>query len=166
MKIKRLYNLREMSNALCKKEVGKMEFIIYLVIFVFITASGILLLQPEAYISISVFYANLISMIIFTPLWLILAYVANKKGDGKDFWYRFISLTITLTIILGIGAVVLGFLIGIFMSPLILNSQEFSKIIWFDFYITNFFSLLYLYLTYKYIRLISSGCEKTNNETK
>jgi hypothetical protein len=123
--------------------------------------ASIFLMSSGNYTSIYVFYATIISMFIFTPIWLGLAYVANKKGDGKDFWYRFISLNITITIIVSIALFILFFIFGLFYpiftgSPFV-DPNETPKLDWLDFFFTDLLSIIYLYLIYKYMLLISAN---------
>ncbi len=157
MKINRLINLNAMSDALREKRVTKIEFSVYSVVIFALICISILLMGLTNYATTLIFYVNIISMVVFTPAWLGLAYIANKKGDGKDFWYRFISLNITITIILCVISMISGIIASFFIYPpsALTKAPELLEFGWFDVGLINLFSIIGLYLTYKYMRLVS-----------
>ncbi|MFC1615062.1 hypothetical protein ACFL22_00700 [Patescibacteria group bacterium] len=164
MKTNKLFDLNKMSHALCEKKVTKTEFVVYTIIFILLSAAGLFMMRPGEYISTSVFYANIIGMFVYTIAWFSLAYTANKKGDGKDFWYRFISLDLAITIIIGAVVFVGAILYGFFISPHPADLQEMPKMDWGDFYLVVLISIANLYLIHKYMHFISHGCKKQITE--
>ena len=158
MKTNKLFNLNAMARALCEKKVTKIEFRVYAVVFILFLVSSFFT-SPDDYASPFVFYAYIVSMIIFTLALLSIAYVVNKKGDNKDFWYRFISLDMTITIIF-IAAI---FGIALF-APIFIDPAQPIVFGWTFLIFTNSFSIVYLYLMYKYMRCVSSGCKNCAEE--
>jgi len=143
----------KMAQALKEEKVGKGEFVAYAIIF---AAFCLLLVVPftgaydylyiPAWLKWAEFGVEVLLLIGITAL----AYYLNKKGDGKRFWYRYLSISFPIAVILipvGIAVLTLSLLIGF-------TQLEFYG--YTDLVLLILLAMPSLYLTVKYMRQIAS----------
>lgn len=145
----------EMARDLRAEKIGKGEFSAYLVVF--IVATGYLLwfaagmMTDYTYASPVLGAVDRALMVLVTIATLALAYYANKQGDGKRFWYRYISLSFPIALILA----VIGF--AIYVIGGISNIISIDVFGYPDLVIETLLYAVGLYWTYKYMRVASGA---------
>lgn len=143
-----------MANALRSNKVGRLEFGFYCVTFVL----GVLLcvayvlnmLDAPAYepailktVDRILFWISIIAM-------LAIAYYANRRIGGKQFWYRFISLSFPLGIWVGLVT------IALFIAATIIGLIDIYVYRYPDVLLVLFSTLLGCFWTWKYMLRIGS----------
>lgn len=112
MKYARIYSPKHMVSDLREERIDKREFSIYIALFVlacipsllivFGPASGAMLYRPT-YLAL----VDRILLLVLSICSILLAYYANIRGDGQRFWYRYISLTVPVGVVVGVTGFVL-----------------------------------------------------------
>lgn len=139
----KIINPYKMAVAAHDNQVSQREFGVYISIFVFLSIIGIV-------IPLFIVPLNEKLLIVFDSfLSLAIAYVINKKADNAQFWYRFISVNVSIGIMLALLSAIVGAILYlIFQSP---PDQSISIGIW--------IIVLSNILLYKYM-CIASGITK------
>lgn len=150
----RIINPGQMAADLRAHKIGKKEYWFYAAAFVasicvslyYILFSTIQTIYEPAYLKI----LNIVLVFILNVGTVFVAYVANKKGDRKDFWYRYVGITFPIGILLGLAAlclVVLGVTFEI-VDPEVYAYK--------DFVFEGIFAGAFFYFTWKYMSRIAS----------
>lgn len=154
----RFLSPKKMALDLQQEKIGRGEFSVYGLLFggslvlLVLTFFGLWEVPPY-----SPEWLKMVdrTLVVLTSLGTLpLAYYANKKGDGKKFWYRYISLNTPTGIVTG----VIGFFafLGMALAGLI-NVEVFG---YSDLILYLLLSALYFYLLWKYMRVAASGAEE------
>ncbi len=145
-----------MARDLRADKIGKAEFIAYIALFLLGLGSAVALLtgfwDAYTYADSTVEIVDKTLIALTTIASFVIAYYANRQGDGKRYWYRFISLNTPIAILVLVIGFVL-FLIATLVGALDPDTYGYADI--------GLESLLYLvsfYWLYKYMR-IASGRE-------
>jgi hypothetical protein len=156
----RLLNPAKMARDVRNNLVGRAEFLAYCLIFAIGILFSIALLA-----GISDYYVyesgllHLLDVILVAAAGLgtlYIAYNANRQGDGRNFWYRYISINIPILLLMVIGAFVLGILFGI--VDIAVGTTTFDGTYSYDdLAIELVFAIFVLYMTHKYMRLAAQG---------
>lgn len=150
-----------MAEDLRVEKVGKKEFFFYCLFFilttgffaVFETLQFLGLRFTGSYYYESVFFETIywaVSLLSFLPVFVI-PYYTNKAGDGKRFWYRFLSLDFPVNLVTWVFFFVVYFVTGIFG---LVNSETFN---YYDLFFIIAADAIYFYLIWKYMKSIASG---------
>jgi hypothetical protein len=151
-----IFNPKQIAIAASERKVGKKLYLFGIVIFVALVATNLIQIFIAFMELFSVVELRAIVILIFqctlTLAPLTIAYIANKKGDGRDFLYRLININTPITLSLLLFALIFGFIVsltyyGIFGVPLIVPPTS-SRIDYiFNFSITAIGSIaLYYYM--------------------
>ncbi|MBU2103421.1 hypothetical protein KKD95_00160 [Patescibacteria group bacterium] len=147
-----------MAQDLKENKVGKGEYLVYSGIFlVSVIWSLALILDWSPYVYEYSWLRILdIVLILTTGLGTIaIAYLINKKGDGRRFWYRYISLYASAFVFTTLIALVLGvLLVGVdilYGSNVPQNTYDLG-----GFLLEVVLSILFFFLIAKYMRVVSA----------
>ncbi len=150
-----------MAEALTAHTVGKNEYRAYVVLFVLMYGYDVstiftgwnpdvlyepLFLMP---LDIGMFWAVAL-------LSLVLAYWLNKKGDGEVFWRRYICLNISISVFLGLIAllfIIIGF------APSVMDVETYGYV---DFALAALFNLAWIGALLMYIKKVSTVSREFN----
>jgi hypothetical protein len=93
---------------------------------------------------------------------LALAYHANARGDGKRFWYRYISVGTPIFLILMLAAFAFGVVAGIveFVTGTLIIGETFGIK---DLILQIAFSVVFLFFIHKYMGLAARGSSASIN---
>ena len=150
-----------MASALITNSLGKNEYRAYVVLFVlmwgyigstFFTGWNPDVLYEPAFLmplDIGLFWG-------VTLLSLVLAYWLNKKGDGKDFWRRYICLDISISVFLAL-ITLLFMIVGYATGVMDLDTYGYV-----DFVLTAVFSLAWFGALLVYIKKVSVSSRELN----
>lgn len=84
------------------------------------------------------------------------AFVVNRQGDDHNFWYRFVSINIPITLVLLIFFLVAAFLHAIiFPQPVAIDALP--PLSWYDLSLMTILFLIENILIYQYMRIASSA---------
>lgn len=151
----RILSPAKMARDLRAHTVPKAEFIIYIALFFlgigFTIAYVLGYVDPEVYETSSVAILDKVSMVLIILFSLLIAFYANKKGDGKDFWYRYVALGIPIGLCLLIPALLL-YAIAAFSGVLSIDSYGYPDLV-----IETLVYVAGIYLTWRYMRRAASG---------
>ncbi|MES2994900.1 MAG: hypothetical protein V4681_02635 [Patescibacteria group bacterium] len=143
-----------MARDLGEEKIGKGEFYAYVTVFVaanLFFVAFLVGLEPLIYVPAWLELADKGLAILFILATLALGYQENKRGDGKRFWYRFISLGFPIAIITTVPLIIA---ISIFVIMGLIDINAFGYI---DLLLAIPFYILGLYLTVKYMRVAAGG---------
>lgn len=153
----RLLSMRRMAEDLRARKIGRGEFWCYAGLFVVLVAYNLSLLLGITSLNIGIPYepayledVELYLGTTFSLAVLLLGYWINTRGDGLDFWYRYLSINIPILItivLVSILAGVVAVLTGISSVDVIKPS---------DIVLEGALYALYAYSTYKYMRILST----------
>ncbi|MES2931581.1 MAG: hypothetical protein V4682_02680 [Patescibacteria group bacterium] len=156
MNYMRILSPKKMAEDLRADKVGKREFYVYSGVFVIAIVCGVLMMvgiwdldiayRPE-YLEAS----DEVLAILASLGSLLLAYHVNKKGDGKRFWYRYLSLGFPIGVVLG----AVGFAVFILATMFGIVSIEYSG--YADSVILAVLYGLSIFMTWKYMKMVASG---------
>lgn len=151
----------KMAAALTEHTVGKNEYRAYVVLFVlmwgYIVSTLFTGWNPDVLyepaflmpLDIGMFWA-------VTFLSLVLAYWLNKKGDGEDFWRRYICLDISISVFLALITLlfmIVGFATGV------MDLETYGYV---DFVLAALFNLAWIGALLMYIKKVSTASRELN----
>ena len=103
----RIVNPYKMAIALRENMVSQKEYILYVIIFLLmwvVNLSFSITPSKDSWIN----YVSRIVTILEFLIPLSITYIINRKADNNCFWYRFISISIPINVVLVIGNIVLA----------------------------------------------------------
>lgn len=144
-----------MALDLREEKIGKKEFWVYCFLFLVTVVLTIALLlgvwdgamdyQPE-----SLRLIDKVLGVVVSFGTLFLAYYINRKGDGKRFWYRYISLGLPIGIIMA----VLGVLVLTLATVTQVTSIDYFG--YTDLGLETAIYILTFYMTWKFMKIVSA----------
>ena len=149
----RIINAGQMAADLRAHKIGKKEYWFYTAAFVasiavslyYIVFSTTQLVYEPAHLKV----IDIVLVFILNVGTIFIAYVANKKGDRKDFWYRYVGIVFPIGILLGLAFFCLAVL-GITFAIVDLEVYAYP-----DFILECIFTGSFFYFMWKYMRRIS-----------
>jgi hypothetical protein len=122
----RFFIPNQMVAALRENAVGRREFYCYAVLEI-LAVIGLFFSDSNEFASMQTYYTYLLIATFGITLSVVVAYRANNTGDGKQFWYRYFSLSWPvswLTFVVGFPVV----LIGLFAIAFVTDTWEVSHL--------------------------------------
>ena len=151
-----IWNLKGLVQALKEGSLSNKSKRLYKVIGIFLLALG-LLTYPVLLVTQPFNILDIIDMIIYLVINLVgiyMAYRINQRGDGKRFWFRYISLYVPLTlrfIVLVLVVTIVGYTIISFID----SSLSLDETNWLDLIISIGVEIYFNILMVKYIKIIN-----------
>lgn len=150
------WKVKELAIALKKSQINEKMQKTYLITGMVLL--GLSLLAYPVLMATATFntldLVDLASFILMTLAGLYITYKINQQGDKKDFWLRYFSLSIPLTIRVVILVFVLsaaGYAVLPFMFPSLLTDET----NWFDFFVSFCTELYFTVMIIKYFIFIN-----------
>jgi len=162
----RLINPKRMALDAHDGRIGSVEFAVYCAVF-----GGLLLMAALTVAGIPGFWSmyeyssgtyQMIDALLFVGgalAMLTFGYTANKRGDGKEFWYRYISISIPITLIILILSFLFGIVVAVAGVPAFTGAYGYA-----DAVIELLASILVTYLVWKYMGVAAIGAELTTKQ--
>ncbi len=153
--LSRIINPYKMALAVRASEVSGKEYLGYLCIFIILSLSNALLPAPQIETSLVRYVFYIISVSSFLISFAV-AYAANQKGDNNHFWYRFISISVSVTFVLLVFFVIATFLKAGILQQTIGTSDTMPLLSWHDLLLVTIFAIIENLMVYRYMRIASS----------
>ncbi|WP_018393252.1 hypothetical protein [Bacillus sp. 37MA] len=145
-----IWNIKELAEALKERRIAEKSKRTYLIVGIALLALGVLsypfLLETEGVNTLDTI--DTMINIVLTLIGIYAVYKINQRGDRQEFWLRYLSLFIPLTLRVILIVIVLTF-IGYMVLPL---SDETN---WFDLFVSIGTELYFIGMMVKYFKVIN-----------
>ncbi|MGG3452235.1 hypothetical protein [Domibacillus aminovorans] len=145
-----IWNIKELAEALKERRIAEKSKRTYLIVGIALLALGVLsypfLLETEGVNTLDTI--DTMINIVLTLIGIYAVYKINQRGDRQEFWLRYLSLFIPLTLRVILIVFVLTF-IGYMVLPL---SDETN---WFDLFVSIGTELYFIGMMVKYFKVIN-----------
>lgn len=158
----RIINPKKMALAVQEGNVGRKEYLLYILIFVAVYLFGVLLMLNEQIENSLMRRTSYALYALNSLLPFAVALAANQRGDKKNFWYRFISIHAAI----GLALLTLVGIATFFYTILFLGEDYVPPpLSWVEIYITTTLSIIINIMIYRYMRIASSAPTINNTST-
>lgn len=151
-----IWNIKKLAEALREGAIEEKSQRTYLLTGMALLAMGVLT-YPFLMAAEETSLMDLIDMVVYVALTvfgLYAAYKINERGGQKDFWLRYFSLFIPLTLRVILAVFVLT-LIGYALLPSIFPSLLSDKTNWFDLLVSAGTEIYFVGMLIKYFKVIN-----------